>query len=570
MPILQPIIDLVEICALRGVKRVILCPGSRSAALTLAFARNPKITCYSISDERSAGFIALGMALQLKQPVAIVCTSGSAVYNLAPAVAEAYFQEVPLLIFSADRPTEWIHQNDGQTIYQQNIFGQNIKKSYQLLSDYSHADTYWFINRSINEAISICNEIPLGPVHINIPIREPFYPTENEVFAPSSNLTVIEKLPVVYEISEKSKTEIVEDFMKANAILIAVGQNEFDEELNYFLSNLNNVCGIPILFDVISNVKVPRFQNQDHIFSIDNEVVMPELLITIGKSFISKSFKKYFQKNRVKEHWHIQIDSKIIDPLQSITKIIPIKGADFLKIIWESDQFQQNKELQISKSGSYFQNWDKAQLNAEFAKKSFLENLKMFSELIAYKAVIDLLPANCDLHLANSMAVRYVNMLGLPLDNKINVFANRGTSGIDGCLSTAVGAAILTDKLTFSFIGDVAFFYDRNALWNNYLPANLRIIIFNNHGGGIFRLIDGPNQQPELKDFFETEQRYNAQSSALEAGLEFFSADNLLDLEIILKSFVINDGKPKCLEISTRGEINQEVFKQFKAVFKAK
>jgi 2-succinyl-5-enolpyruvyl-6-hydroxy-3-cyclohexene-1-carboxylate synthase len=568
MAILQPIIDLVEICAKRGIKRVILCPGSRSAAVTLAFARNPKITCYSISDERSAGFIALGMALQTKEVVAIVCTSGSAVYNFAPAVVEAFFQEIPLLVFSADRPSEWIHQNDGQTIYQQNIFGQNVKKSYQLLADYNHADTAWFINRTINEAISNCNELPFGPVHINIPIREPFYPAENEVFKPSINLSALENIPCIFEISESSKLKLISEFLMANNVLIAVGQHDWDDDLNYYLTLLNKEYGIPILYDVISNVKVPQFQNHDHIFNADNESVMPDLLITFGKSFISKSFKKYFQKNKVAAHWHIQIGNKIIDPLQSITKIIPLKAADFLKIIWESAALQDIKELQIDKSNHYFQKWENQQWNIEDKKIKFLKNQIIFSELLAYKTVIDLLPIDCELHLANSMAVRYVNMLSLSINNKINVFANRGTSGIDGCLSTAVGSAMLTDKLTISFIGDVAFFYDRNALWNNYLHANLRIIVFNNNGGGIFRLIDGPSQQPELNEFFETKQNLTAKSTAEEAGLSYFAVSNQQDLEKILPIFLLNNGKAKCLEITTSGEINQAVFKAFKAEVK--
>ncbi|MES2797580.1 MAG: 2-succinyl-5-enolpyruvyl-6-hydroxy-3-cyclohexene-1-carboxylic-acid synthase [Bacteroidota bacterium] len=569
MAVLQPIIDIVEICALRGIKRVILCPGSRSAPLTLAFARNPKITCYSISDERSAGFMALGMALQTKEIVAIVCTSGSAVYNFAPAVVEAFFQEVPILVFSADRPIEWIHQNDGQTIYQQNIFGTNVKKSYQLAADYTHADTAWFMNRCMNEAISICLEAPFGPVHINIPIREPFYPTENEIIKPSDKAKAVLRMGPIYTISSEDKAELFSKLKSFDKILIACGQMELDMELSETLGKIQEELQIPILADLISNVKMAHIQHHDSFLSIDNEDFIPELLITCGKSFISKSFKKYFQHHKPIAHWHIQIGAHLIDPLQSIDTIIPMTAESFFKEMFGEMDFQNFKSGEEDRPSDYLSVWQAAERKANKVKNDFIKNADTFSEIVAYDTVLDCLSDSCELHVANSMAVRYANLLGIDHDKNINVFANRGTSGIDGCLSTAVGSAILTDQLTISLIGDVAFFYDRNALWNNYLPSNLRIIVFNNNGGGIFRLIDGPNVQPELNEFFETEQKQSAKRTVEDSGLLYFRADNLKDLMLILPSFMLNDGQPKCLEIATTGELNQEVFKQFKLSFKA-
>jgi 2-succinyl-5-enolpyruvyl-6-hydroxy-3-cyclohexene-1-carboxylate synthase len=569
MALLQPIIDLVEICALRGVKHVLVCPGSRSAAITLAFARNSKIACYSVSDERSAGFLALGMALQSKELVAIVCTSGSAVYNFAPAVAEAFFQEIPLLVFSADRPAEWIHQNDGQTIYQQNIFGQNIKKSYQLLADYTHADTAWFMNRSINEAISICEEHPAGPVHINIPIREPFYPAKDELFVPSENAKEINRIKVISTISKENKAALFSSIMSFDKILIACGQMDTDAELDQILKKIQDELHIPVVADVISNVKTNHIYNHDHFLNTDNEVFKPELLITCGKSFISKAFKKYFQKHKPLAHWHLQLDGHIIDPLQSIDQIIPLTSVDFFKNMFEDVDFEQFKNGDEEIPSDYFEIWQKANHKAEKIKQSFISNTNQFSELLAYSILFDHLPNHCSLHLANSMAVRYANLLSYDFSKNINVSANRGTSGIDGCLSTAVGYAILSDQLTISLIGDVAFFYDRNALWNNYLPPNLRIIVMNNNGGGIFRLIEGPSQQPELEEYFETKQNHSVKSTVEDARLEYLFADNQSDLLAILPSFLINDGKAKCLEIATIGKVNQEVFQLFKNEFKS-
>jgi 2-succinyl-5-enolpyruvyl-6-hydroxy-3-cyclohexene-1-carboxylate synthase len=567
MAVIQPIIDLVEICTIHGIENAILCPGSRSAAITMAFVRNGKVKCYSISDERSAGFIALGIAQKTKKPVAIVCTSGSAVYNFAPAIAEAFFQQISLLVFTADRPLEWIHQNDGQTIYQQNIFGQNIKKSYNLLADFNHSDTNWFYQRTVNEAINLSRLLPAGPVHINVPIREPFYPTVEEKFKPSDNLSFVKFIDADKKLSLNDSYQLLDELKAYENILIAVGQMDFDLELNGIFKNIQNELNIPVLADVISNIKISHVHNHDSFLKLDNEAFVPDLLITTGQSFISKSFKKYFQNHKVKAHWHVQEDLHLIDPLQSITKLINLKPKVFFKNLFEDIDNQQYKNGDDEFSAKYFDSIYDANRRIERKKNEFLNRTSDFSELVAFNFCLENLPQNADLHLANSMAVRYVNLLGFDFNKNIEVFANRGTSGIDGCLSTAVGAALCTEKLVVSFIGDVAFMYDRNALWNNYLPTNLRIVVFNNAGGGIFRLIDGPSAQPELVDFFETEQNFTAKSSVEEAGLEYFKAENLMELENQLKEFFTENGKAKCLEIFTNGEINQKVFKEFKACF---
>src|SRR5688572_30343338 len=189
----QPIYDIAELCVRKAVTQAVLCPGSRCAPLTLAFTRHPSIKPRTFSDERSAGFIALGMAQQMNNPVVVVCTSGTAVYNLAPSVAEAYFSETPLVILTADRPSEWIAQHDGQTIHQAEIFGKHVKKYFQLPQDYEHADSQWAINRIVNEAINLARQEPRGPVHINAPFREPLYPAKDENTSFSKNVRLIEE-----------------------------------------------------------------------------------------------------------------------------------------------------------------------------------------------------------------------------------------------------------------------------------------------------------------------------------------------------------------------------------------
>jgi 2-succinyl-5-enolpyruvyl-6-hydroxy-3-cyclohexene-1-carboxylate synthase len=566
--LLQPIVNLVEILSKKGVKNAIISPGSRNAPLTIALVRHPEIETKSISDERSAAFIALGMAQNLEQPVALCCTSGSAAYNYAPAVAEAFFQEIPLIILTADRPKEWIHQHDGQTIYQTDIFGKHVKQSFEIGADYSHPDSIWHIERTINHAINLAKSYPQGPVHINIPLREPFYPSENEEIIFGNQSRVIEVLETEKTLSKESWNELLTRFQDFDNILIAGGQSEKDENLAIILEKLQDEFQIVCIGDTISNLGFEAISKHDIFLKPENENLRPELLITFGKSFISKGLKTFLRKNKAIEHWHLQLGEHLIDTFQSLTKIIPITPQTFFTKLYEDLDFDKFKNGDVERDEQFHNDWIAQERKATIYLERFFNDKihqEKFNEFYVIKNLIDSLPDNCQVHLANSMTVRYANYISFHPKKQIEVFANRGTSGIDGCVSTAVGQALSTDKLVFLFVGDVAFFYDRNALWNRYLPNNLRIILLNNHGGGIFRMIDGPSKQPELGDYFETVQTMNAQNTAQDADFEYFKVNSLIDLEKYREEFLSNKGRSKLMEIETDSVINTEIFKQFKA-----
>lgn len=568
--LLQPIVNFINILSKKGVKNAIISPGSRNAPLTIALVRHPNIDTKSISDERSAAFIALGMAQNLKEPVAICCTSGSAAYNYAPAVAEAFFQEIPLIILTADRPKEWIHQNDGQTIYQTDIFGKHVKKSFEIGADYTHPDAVWQIERTINDAINLANIEPCGPVHINIPLREPFYPAENEEIKFDVNSRVIEIVKSERTLPKETWNALLNQFQDFDNILIAGGQSDKNDDLSSVLQKIQDEFQVVCIGDSISNLGFESITKHDLFLKADAVNLKPDLLITYGKSFISKGLKTFLRNNKATEHWHLQIDDHLIDTFQSITKILPIKPIDFFTKLYEDLDFEQFRNGEEERD-EYFKNeWFTQERKATIHIERFFQkeiHREKFNEFFAIKYLMDALPANCQLHLANSMSVRYANYIGVTPEKNIEVFANRGTSGIDGCVSTAVGAALSTDKLVFLLVGDVAFFYDRNALWNRYLPNNLRIILLNNHGGGIFRMIDGPSKQPELDDYFETLQTMNAQNTALDAEMKCLKVLNFNELEIGALSFLSQEGRSKILEIETNSIINTEVFKEFKANF---
>jgi 2-succinyl-5-enolpyruvyl-6-hydroxy-3-cyclohexene-1-carboxylate synthase len=565
MPLLKPLFGISEICVAHGIKDAVLCPGSRSAALTLAFARNPKISCEVLSDERSAGFVAMGMAIQTDTPVVMVCTSGSAAYNFSPAVVEAYFQEVPLIVLTADRPPEWINQYDGQTIFQRDIFGKHVKKSYELPADYAHLDAQWHIERVVNEAISLSQKHPKGPVHINVPIREPFYPDANEEYDFNGNVRVVKNPEIKPTLSNAVWAELLEIWEAAENKIIAIGQNS--EDLDAELTALDQEEEVIVIADVISNVNTEKAIKSHDTFiaklgEAESEI---DLLLTFGKSFISKNLKQFIRKNKPTHHWHIQNHPDLIDPLQSLTLKIEMDPKEFLRELSETCSIRRMRSADEAEECEFKTKWLATDEKAKIYVDKFLASAD-FGELKATQLLLEQLPESSILHLGNSMPVRYANLFGTKSSKKIQVNANRGTSGIDGIVSTSVGQAKKTDKVLTCLVGDVSFFYDRNAFWNANLPNNLKIVLINNEGGNIFRIIDGPSKQAEVADYFVGKQTKTAELLAKENSLEYLKASNEEEMKNALKS-LYEANKASILEVFTYPENDVRIFKDLKNGF---
>lgn len=556
----QIINNIAEICHQHGIEKAIISPGSRNAPLTLAFARHPKIQCYSVSDERSAAFIGMGMAQADRKTVALICTSGSAALNYAPAIAEAYFQEIPLLIITADRPPEWIDQWDGQTIRQENIYGKHVKKSFNLPVDLTHKDAQHQTYRFVNEAIIESSSNVYGPVHINIPFREPFYPEKDAPWKYDNEVPLIKNFSGTKSLLASEIKSIQDELKQYSKIAIVLGQEQYENEFLIELDHITQKLNIPIYADIISNGH--RLKNAIHftdtiglrILKEGNHDLIPELVISFGKSIISKNLKLFLRKN-VNTQWHIKEHNAFIaDPFQAITKQIEINPQYFLAVL--------NKES----SQQFLKDWKDQNDQVSTITNKFLATQK-FNEFSILAELIDKIPDKSNLHLANSLSVRYANFIGLKNRTAIKVWANRGTSGIDGSTSSAVGHAISKEKEAHYLItGDVAFFYDRNAFWHKYPYPNLKIILLNNQGGSIFRMIKGPKEQVELEEFFETEQRLNAKSLCSEFGIAHFVAFHHDSYTTIRDKF-INYPHAAILEVKTDSKINQQLFEDFKNHF---
>jgi len=564
----RSIVNIAEICSQKNISDIIISPGSRSAPLTLAFLRHPKLKCRTIVDERSAAFIALGLAQQTERPVGLVCTSGTAGLNYGPAVAEASYQQIPLLIFTADRPPEWIDQNDGQTLDQREMYGKRCQGYFELPVDDSHPDAKWYAERIISEAINKSVWPIPGPVHINVPLREPLYPKSD--FKYQSDVKIISHLPAQNVLPKNTWNEIASVWGKSNKILIVAGMHSPDSRLIENLSAIQKTSKALLLCDVTSNLQQAQKVNYyDSFLGTENEEMLkklvPDLLITFGGPVVSKSLKLFLRKFKPRMHWQLQTRGDCIDTFQSLTRVIQTSADYFFENLLTI--LETEKTDVENADENYSCSWRNMQSKTEQQLHEFLETAP-HCELRAMRSVLRRLPSESHLQLGNSSIVRLASFVGLTETSGVRVNSNRGTSGIDGTLSTAVGAALATPKMTTLILGDLAFFYDRNGLWNNYLPPNLRIVVFNNYGGGIFRILDGSSDLSELDQHFEVEHNLSAKNSAEDHSLNYFFCDSAKSLEETLPLFFSAKDKPAILEVGFDKHTNAETFCKFKSLMK--
>lgn len=545
---------LAAILIKKGISNIVFSPGSRNAPLINTFTAIDRFRCINIVDERSAGFFALGMAVQMQKPVAIVCTSGSAVLNYSPAIVEAYYQKVPLLILTADRPPEWIGQGDGQTIRQNDIYRNYVRSSYCLMDKVENTNDEWYIARIVNQAVNDLIHPEFAPVHINIPFSEPLY---GLIDAPLPE-------PKIINLHRRKETESIADatakkfaalWNQSKNKMIIAGQMPCANGLGTILNKLADDPSVVVLTETTSNLKSVNF-----ISCIDNVLAAiekeqdyaPDLLITLGGQIVSKKIKIFLRKNRPQAHGHFSCAGEHMDTFQALTDIFPDDPVLFFSSVKDS--------LNPCESG-YGNKWKQLARITRQRHDIFLEKCG-FSDLKAFQIIMKHLPDRSIVHLSNSTPVRYSQLFAC--DKDIAFLSNRGVSGIDGVVSTAAGTAYVTDKITTVIAGDLAFFYDSNALWNKYLPHNLRIIVINNCGGGIFRFLDGPSAMPELETHFEARHNYRAANVAQAFGLDCFSAEDEKTLTEGLKWLYASDfTKPAVLEIVTPTEQNAEILKSY-------
>ncbi len=565
---------LVQYCKELGISQIVISPGSRNAPLIIGFTEDPFFTCYSIVDERSAAFFAIGMAQQLRQPVIVLCTSGSALLNYYPAVAEAFYSDHPLLVISADRPPYKIDIGDGQTIRQDDVFDRHIGYSANLKLDLTHAeDTVSRYGRKLlregvpleeqQKEVESFNREEIGramevlftkslPVHINIPFEEPLY---NTVSAPGLVQRKISK-PKRSEEALGDLSAYLDQWNRAQRKMVLVGvmaegqlDSEWLEELacdpsvlifTETTSNLNHPRMIPSIDSIIAPI-----EKSDHKAEEFSDL-QPEILLTFGGLVVSKKIKAFLRTHQPKEHWHVH-ETKAYD-----TYFAQVRHFRCTPNAFSSSFLPGVKKVK----SDYQSRWLEVRDRFVSKRAEYLNQIP-FSDMWAFDKILESLPKGVMVQLANSSTVRYAQLFDMGKHQA--VYCNRGTSGIDGSTSTAVGAAVHFPEPTVLITGDLSFFYDINGLWNQYLRPDLRIILINNRGGGIFRILPGKEDTANFKTFFETSHELSAKAACELHGLHYRSAATKEELRTALKGFFDPTDRPQLLEVKTPSDLNDRI-----------
>lgn len=558
--------ELIALLQAHGVRDVVLCPGSRNAPLVHALSHHlTGATCHSIIDERSAGFYALGLALATHRAVVVCCTSGTAVANLHPAVAEAYYQGVPLIILSADRPERWIGQWAGQTLPQPGLFGSLVRKAVHLPEPHTEEER-WYCNRLINEALLAALAPLPGPVQINVPISDPgvsLLPPTSAKHAPESS----DRRPIgmqpgrriqqlyPYSIDAQAVEPLLRRLATFERKMILVGQESWSaatstgdnfpqslrEQFFCIGESLSNspvsICSLDALLASLSEA--------------DRRALQPDLLITLGGHIVSNKMKQYLRSYPPRETWHLSPDSTVVDLFCSLTEQIIAPVEPFLETLAQS--------LAGCASSPYARQW-----------RERIDRLPSptprYSSLAVVGSLLSHLPEEpCVLHLANSSSVRYAELFRKP--RRILTLCNRGTSGIEGSLSTALGfARQRAEERHFIVIGDLSFFYDLNALGLPEVGSNVRVLLLNNQRGSIFQSLPTLEMDRLSQRYITAEHQLRAQGWAESCGWEYLSVQEASELKETMAYFVGPADRPRLLEafVSSEDEVAelQTYFKQ--------
>ncbi|MBK8658126.1 MAG: 2-succinyl-5-enolpyruvyl-6-hydroxy-3-cyclohexene-1-carboxylic-acid synthase [Bacteroidetes bacterium] len=551
-------------CAENGIRHVVLSPGSRSAPLVIAFSNQKDFTTSVIADERVAGYFALGMAQQLQAPVAVICTSGTAVLNLAPAICEAYYQNLPLLAITADRPAGAHLQGENQAILQQDIFRNYIGISATMDGEEATNENLSHIEKIVENSFSILQNPNALPVHWNVHLQEPLYGKADSParFKSFPITTVVEPQKEFQDV-----TELQNQWNSSAKKLVILGMRPNINEHDVALEKLSQRDDVVIWKESTSNFygASSAVSNVDACLAyIDDEEAskfIPDIIITLGRQIVSKRAKSFLKKYRP-VHFDIAPGSNHArnwDMFGSLQKNqLPYQELKVLKLLAESGTV----------ASSFHLLWQQLSKQISARHEAFL-SAAPYCDLKVFETLIDSYPAGANIQYGNSSPVRYSNLFDHK--NEVTVNANRGTSGIDGCVSTAAGAAYVSQKLTINIVGDVSFIYDSNALWNKQLSEHLRIIVINNGGGNIFRLIEGPASVTHFEDFFETCHTVDASHLASMYGLPYYICSCEAELKQMLPQFYQpQGGKAAIMEIKTDGALSAAIFKNYFSQLKRK
>lgn len=529
-----------------GVSDAVVCPGSRNAPIVHNLSVCEAIRCRPVTDERSAAFYALGLAIATRRPTVVCVTSGSALLNVMPAVAEAAYQHVPLVVISADRPQQWIDQLDGQTIPQPDALGRFVRKAVQLPEPHNDEER-WLCRRLVNEAMHLATCRQGAPVHINVPISEPLFEFDTEQLPQLSRFNNIKRAAI-----KDASMDMPDAFHEAKRPMIVIGQlahgtishetiRSLSEKYVVMSEPLSNPSYMTIHFD-----EAIRYIVSDNSSINDDEddktAYYPDYVIYVGDTLISKPARRFLRNAKAPSCLITPDAADIHDPLMTLTDIVEC-DTDSINALLASlcDAPDTDERCRFHDRWQSFLDAYAAHADAYAPEYSQMATVKYFEEQLAD------LDIDICVHYANSSAVRLACIYA-----QHYVWCNRGVNGIEGSLSTAAGFSLATHDMTVCVIGDLSFFYDQNALWNSNLRGNLRIILLNNRGGGIFRQLPGLSDSPAADDLVMASHENTAQGICTQNDIGYMSAKNMDEMQIGVVTLLTRESeRPMLLEVFT-------------------
>lgn len=531
---------LTSLLVAHGVKRAVVCPGSRNAPIVHNLVKSGCISCYPVTDERSAGFYALGMALLDGNAVAVCVTSGSALLNLLPAVAEAYYQHVPLIVISADRPLAWIDQQDGQTIRQQNALADFVKKAVTL-NEPTDETQRWHCNRLANGALIATNHHGLGPVHINVPLSEPLF--GYDVPTLPNERTISRHTP--HSFVEAELNDLMADFRKAEKPMIVLGQMHPGSVDTSLVKALEGHA--VVVSEVLSYFG--GLQNADELLATCTETTpyIPDFVLYLGGHLIGKNLKSLLRQMHNAPQWLVNESGEVVDTFVHLTAIIEAKPNEVLSLMVQMMQQADGKQHE-DRTKAYRQLWQTAHNAYRKQLNQLAPTLSEGYAVQCFEQQLQQVGHPFEAHYANSLSVRLANKIA-----QHHVWCNRGVNGIEGSLSTSAGMSLATQANVYCVIGDLSFFYDQNAIWNTRLRGNLRILLLNNGGGKIFQHVKGMPADDIRTTFVSAEHNTSAQGICQQNGAKHLLVDNVEALQTGITELINYDGeRPFVLEVNLK------------------
>lgn len=538
-----------------GVKHLVLSAGTRHIPVVFSAEQDNDFKCYSIVDERSAGFFALGLIQTLQEPVAIVCTSGTAASNYASAVTEAYYQHLPLVVLTADRNQYYLNQQEDQCIPQMELYKGVCRKKVDLPIIRDDRD-FWYCSRLVNEALLELDHREKGPVHINFQIDDN-YPIEWGTFKfTEKELPEVVKIDRLMAMDDENSWKHLSNTLTTKKVLILYGQNvPISDEETQIIEEFCLKYNVVLVREHLSNLHIATKSINNLLFShmtdAEWDSLCPDIVITMNGSMILNIRGQMRRMAKKLQHWHVSPDGKVSDPFMCMSQIIECSPIYFFKRMTNYAQGNQN---------TYYDEWKK--LEGEKIVNNVKDCKVDYSAVYAIKSLLEKMPDDSLLHISNSNSIRIANMF--PIKETVDVYCNRGTCGIDGSMSTYIAQSYITPKPSFMLIGDLSFFYDMNAIWNRYCTKNTRILLCNNSGGALFH-------SPYYKTVqdFETidvhiaaSHETSAEGWAKSRGFSYLSAHNQNEFDIAIEDFVSQSSeKPIVFEVFTDKDIDVQQMK---------